>query len=64
MKMIRLVNNQTGKTNDVWVWQIGEKVFAVCQNVKETNDAIKWCTNHKLGDKFECDDYSMEIVES
>lgn len=64
MKKIRFVNKQMNTTNDVWVGQIGEKVFAVCQNVKETNDAIKWCNNHKLGDKFDGDDYSIEIVES
>lgn len=46
------------------VGHVGEKVFVICQNVKETNDAIKWCNNHKLGDKFDGDDYSMEIVES
>lgn len=64
MKKIRFTNKATNETSDVMVGHVGEKVFVICQNVKETNDAIKWCNNHKLGDKFDGDDYSMEIVES
>ena len=64
MRKIRFTNKATNETSDVMVGHVGEKVFVICQNVKETNDAIKWCNNHKLGDKFDVDDYSMEIVES
>lgn len=43
--------------------QIGEKVFALVYNVKETNDAIRWCNTHKVGDVREHDDYIIEIME-
>lgn len=62
MKKIHFVNKQTNKESDVMVGKVGELVFAVCQNVKETNDAIRWCNTHKTGDKFDTDNYSMEIL--
>ena len=43
--------------------QIGEIVFALVCNVKETNDAIRWCNTHKVGDVLERDDYKIEILE-
>lgn len=62
MKKIKFTNKQMNTTTEVMVGQVGEKVFAVCQNVKETNDAVKWCNIHKTGDKFDCDLYTMEIA--
>ena len=64
MKRIKFANKQ--KDNEekvVMVRNIGECVFAVCQNVKETNDAIRWCNTHNVGDTFDCDLYKLEITE-
>lgn len=64
MKKVNFVNKQMNNTEKVvMVGKVGECVFAVCQNVKETNDAIRWCNKHKVGEVFDCDLYSMEIVE-
>lgn len=63
MKKIKFQNKQTNTEKVVLVGKVGESVFAVCQNVKETNDAIRWCNQHKVGDRFDCDLYSLEIVE-
>ena len=63
MKKVRFLNKQTNTEKEVLVGKVGECVFAVCQNVKETNDAIRWCNQHKEGDKFDCNLYAMEIVE-
>lgn len=63
MKKVRFLNKQTNTEKEVLVGKVGECVFAVCQNVKETNDAIRWCNTHKVGDKFDCDAYTLEIIE-
>lgn len=64
MKKIKFINKQVNNTEKVIMGgKVGECVFAVCQNVKETNDAIRWCNTHKVGDKFDCDAYTLEIIE-
>ena len=64
MKKIKFINKQVNNTEKViMAGNVGQYVFACVNNVKETNDAIRWCNSHKVGDKFDCDDYSMEIVE-
>ena len=44
------------------VGNVGQYVFACVNNVKETNDAIRWCNTHKVGDKFDKNLYSIEII--
>lgn len=63
MKKIYFYNKENHTEKLVMVGKVGECVFAVCNNVKETNDAIRWCSHHNVGDKFDCDLYSMEITE-
>ncbi len=63
MKKLRFTNKKENVTKECRMGQIGEMVFALVCNVKETNDAIRWCNTHKNGDTFECDDYKIEIVE-
>ena len=64
MKKIKFINKQVDNTEKVIIGgKVGECVFAVCQNVKETNDAICWCNTHKVGDKLDCDSYTLEIIE-
>ena len=64
MKKVLFKNKETNTEKVLMVGNVGENVFPLCQNVKETNDAIRWCNTHnKFGEKFECDSYSLEIVE-
>lgn len=63
MKKVKVTIKETNKTHDCLFGNVGEKVFAACNNVKETNDAIRWCNTHKVGDKFDCDAYTLEIIE-
>ena len=64
MKKIKFINKQVNNTEKViMAGNVGQYVFACVNNVKETNDAIRWCNTHKVGDIFDCNDYSMEIVE-
>ena len=62
-KMVKFTDKAKNETKVMLVGTVGSAVFALTKDVKETNDAIKWCTMHEIGDKFDCDDYSMEIVE-
>ena len=63
MKKVIILNKKTNTEKTVMVGKVGECVFAVCQNVKETNDAIRWCNQHNEGDKIELDSYAMEIID-
>lgn len=63
MKKVRFINKAKNESKVYLVGNVGQYVFACVNNVKETNDAIRWCNTHKVGDKFERYDYSMEIVE-
>jgi len=63
MKKVIFTNKKENTVDEYTIGQIGEKVFALVYNVKETNDAIRWCNTHKNGDTFECDDYKIEILE-
>ena len=63
MKKARFTNKEKNETKDYLIGDIGQYVFALVNNVKETNDAIRWCNTHKVGDKFDCDAYTLEIIE-
>lgn len=63
MKKLRFTNKKENVTKECRMGQIGEMVFALVCNVKETNEAIRWCNTHKAGDVLERDDYKIEIVE-
>lgn len=63
MKKLRFTNKKENVTKECRMGQIGEMVFALVCNVKETNVAIRWCNTHKVGDKFDCDAYTLEIIE-
>lgn len=63
MKKLRFTNKKENVTKECRMGQIGEMVFALVCNVKETNDAIRWCNIRKAGDVLERDDYKIEIVE-
>jgi len=63
MKKVRFFNKAKKESKVYLVGNVGQYVFACVNNVKETNSVISWCNTHKLGDKFDCNDYSMEIVE-
>lgn len=61
-KSIRFTNKATSETVDCRVGNVGENVFALTKNVKSMNDAIRWCNNHGLGDRLDCDSYTIEII--
>ena len=63
MKKVRFTNKAKNESNVYLVGNVGQYVFACVNNVKETNDAIRWCNTHKVGDKFDCDAYTLEIIE-
>ncbi len=63
MKKLRFTNKKENVAKECRMGQIGEMVFALVCNVKETNEAIRWCNTHKTGDVLERDDYKIEIVE-
>ena len=53
------VNNNTF---NILIGKVGEHVFALTKSVKETNDAIRWCNNHNVGDTIDCEKYSLELI--
>lgn len=63
MKKVRFTNKANKESKVYLVGNVGQYVFACVNNVKETNDAIRWCNTHKVGDKFDCDSYTLEITE-
>lgn len=64
MKKVKFTNKEKNESNVYLVGNVGQYVFASCvNNVKETNDAIRWCNTHKVGDKFDCNAYTLEIIE-
>lgn len=63
MKKVRFTNKEKNETKDYLIGDIGQYVFALVNNVKETNDAIRWCNKHTAGDVFECDEYKIELIE-
>ncbi len=62
MKQVKILNKVTNKEETVIDGKVGEKVFAIVNNVKETSDAMSWCNQHEVGDTFECDEYKIEII--
>lgn len=63
MKKVKFINKKENVTKECRMGQIGEMVFALVCNVKETNDTIRWCNTHKVGDVREHEDYKIEIME-
>lgn len=63
MKKVRFLNKANNESKVYLVGNVGQYVFACVNNVKETNDAIRWCNTHKVGDKFDCNAYTLEIIE-
>ena len=63
MKKVRFLNKTKNESKVYLVGNVGQYVFACVNNVKETNDAIRWCNTHKVGDKFDCDSYTLEIID-
>ena len=61
MKKAVFTNKVKNETSECLIGNVGERVFAIVNNVKETNDAIRWCNTHKEGDVFECDEYKIEL---
>lgn len=47
---------------EILVGEVGELVYALCKNVAEVNDAIRWCNAHKTGEVFDGGLYTMEIL--
>lgn len=64
MKKIKFLNKMTDIEKEILVGEVGENVYAICKDVNEVNDAIRWCNLHNVGDKFECESYSMEITKN
>ena len=62
MKKIKFTDKGKNMVNEIMAGNVGERIFPLCNNVKETNDAIRWCNTHKVGDVFECDLYKIEII--
>lgn len=62
MKKVRFTNKAKNESKVYLVGNVGQYVFALVNNVKETNDAIRWCNTHKVGDVFENDAYKLELV--
>lgn len=63
MKKVKFLNKEQNKETIILLCNVGEKVFSIVNNVKETNDAIRWCNTHNVGDVFECDEYRIEIIK-
>lgn len=63
MKQIKFLNKTNNKEELILTGKVGERVFPIVNNVKETNDAIRWCNTHNVGDVFDCNEYCMEIVK-
>ena len=64
MKKCLFTNKATNQTTECMVGNIGELVFAITHDVNEMNDAIRWCNKHHAGDVFNCDNYTIKLVES
>ena len=62
MKKIKFISKPTNTEKVIMGGNVGQYVFACVNNVKETNDAIRWCNSHNVGDKFACHESSMETV--
>ena len=63
MRKIRFTNKETGTTKDVISGNVGENVFVVTQNVKQTNDAIRWLNGKKVGEVYDHEKFKLEIIE-
>ena len=63
MKKVKFTNKVKNESKVYLVGNVGQYVFACVNNVKETNESIRWCNTHKVGDKLDCDLYTLEIIE-
>ena len=64
MKKVKFTDKVLNCEHEVLAGNVGEKVFAACKNIKEVNDAIRWCNTHNIGDVFDCDLYRIEIIKA
>ena len=62
MKRISFLNKLNNNQEIILTGKVGERVFPIVNNVKETNDAIRWCAMHKHGEVFESEKYKIEII--
>lgn len=62
MKKVKFTNKAKNESKVYLVGNVGQYVFACVNNVKEMNDAIRWCNTHKVGYKFDKKLYSIEII--
>lgn len=62
-KMVKFTDKAKNETKVMLVGTVGSAVFALTKDVKETNDAIKWCTKHEIGDTFDCERYTITLEE-
>lgn len=62
MKQVKFTNKVKNTEEIMMVGKVGENVFPLVNNVKETNDAIRWCNTHNIGDIYDCDEYGIEII--
>ena len=63
MKKCIFTNKLNNTSKECLLGNIGALVYNICNDVKSMNDAIRWCNKHHVGDKFECDEYRIELYE-
>lgn len=61
-KMIKFTDKNTGTSLEILVGSLGQHVYKLTKSVNEKNDAIRWCNHHDVGEKFDCEQYSLEII--
>lgn len=62
-KIIKFTDKVENKEMELLIGSIGQHIYRLTNKVSETNDAIRWCNSHKVGDTFDCEIYSMTIKE-
>lgn len=63
-KTIKFTDKKTGKSLEILSGVLAHHVFDVTKSVNEMNASVRWCNNHKAGDKFDCDTYCIEILSN
>ena len=62
IKVLNFTNKGTKKTKEIHVGSVGAYVYELTKDVKAVNEAIRWCNKHDIGERFDCDAYSIEIM--
>lgn len=62
MKQVVFFEKENNIEKKVFISDIGELVYRYVKDVKKTNNAIRWCNIHNVGDVFDCESYSLKIV--